>query len=86
MEKDQKRAEGKLQQLVGNGILGCCNVALPYPVCWGGVLGCSGGTSWLCLLWSWHFRMLLGSSIMAAELAFLAAPALYCLFLCQGSC
>lgn len=38
MEQDRKGAEGKLQQLVGNGILGCCKVALPHLVCQGGVL------------------------------------------------
>lgn len=62
VEWDRKGTEGKLQQLVGNGVLGCCKVALPHPVCRGGVLGC-GGASLLCLLWSWCFRVLQGSSV-----------------------
>lgn len=60
--RDRKGAEGKLQQLVGNGILGCCKVALLHPVCRGGVLGCSGA-SLLCLPWRWCFRMLQGGSV-----------------------
>lgn len=59
-----ERGRGEVTAAVGNGILGCCKVALPYPDCWGGVLGCSG-TSWLCLPWNWCFRML-GSSIAAS--------------------
>lgn len=85
VEQDRKGAEGKLQQLVGNGILGCCKAALPQPVCRSGVLGCSGA-SLLCLLCSWYFGVLQGSSVLSFWGATKQPLLPYCLLLCQGSC
>lgn len=58
VELDWKGAEGRLQQLEGNGVLGCCSMAVPHPVFRGGVWGATVQTC--SLLWSWCFAVLQG--------------------------